>query len=410
MRSCVTRLLLPTLLSLCIVALAGEASASEGADPPADPVTESENPPKWERPERGVGRYLYGLLYGPENPGKPQFLVYPVVAYAPETRLEVGVWGLFLFYSRGDVTNRLSEVPVYAFYTLNNQFGLTFEHAIFSDESRRSYLGEGIIADFPLLYHGIGLDAREEDAVVVSARQLLVRERVLFRLGQSDVYLGPELGISSLGAVQFETEDGQPVDQPLPRGGDGTTNITGGLGIAYDTRHNPLNVRNGAFGELAILASGAGVISEYSFYNVFADLRGYRTLDRGKSVVLAGQFLGQFGGGDLPFNELGLIGGDGMMRGYYRGRYRDRNLVAAQAEVRFLPLPLGFTKRIGAAAFIATGTVYDRWADLGRARPLVTGGGGIRLLTFPSSDVYTRFEVGFSEDGPGFYLFVGEAF
>ena len=59
---------------------------------------------------------------------------------------------------------------------------------------------------------------------------------------------------------------------------------------------------------------------------------------------------------------------------------------------------------------MAAGTVYGRWAELGRARPLVTAGGGLRVLTFPSSDVYTRVEVGVSEDGPGFYLYVGEAF
>ncbi len=98
------------------------------------------------------------------------------------------------------------------------------------------------------------------------------------------------------------------------------------------------------------------------------------------------------------------------MRGYYRGRYRDRHLMAAQAELRFLPLPLRFTNRIGAAAFIASGTVFPSWSELDEARALVTGGGGIRLLTFPSSDIYSRVEVGFSEDGPGYYVYVGEAF
>ncbi|MEN0066919.1 MAG: BamA/TamA family outer membrane protein [Myxococcota bacterium] len=355
-----------------------------------------------------MARYVYTLLYGPENPGKPQFLAYPVLAYAPETRLEVGLSGLVLFHSRGDVNNRLSEVPLYVFYTLNRQYGLTFEHAIFSNRSRRSFLGEGIIANFPLLYYGIGLDARYDDSVVVFARQLVARERVLFRLGQSEWYLGPEVGISSLGAVRFEAEDGREV--PLPRGGDGTTNVTAGLGLAYDTRHNPLNVRDGAFAELAILASRAGLLSEYSFHNVYLDLRGYRPVSRDRSVILAGQILGQFGGGDLPFNELGLIGGDGMMRGYYRGRYRDRHLVAAQAELRILPLPLGFTRRIGLAAFVASGTVYPSWSELRDARPLYTAGGGLRVLTFPSSDIYTRVEFGISEDGPGFYLYVGEAF
>ena len=351
---------------------------------------------------------MHSLVYGPEDPGEPQFLVYPVLSYAPETRLEMGLYGLYVFHSRGDVSNRLSEIPIYAFYTLNNQFGVTFEHAIFTHESRRSHLGEGLIANLPLKYFGIGPDAQAEDAVVVFARRLVARERVLFRLGQTDLYLGPEVGFASLGGVRFEADDGR--DVPLPRGGDGTTNLTMGAGIAYDARHNPLNVRDGAFAELALLASQAGFGSEYSFHNVFVDVRAYHPLGPDQQVVVAGQLLGQLGGGDLPFNELGLMGGDGMMRGYYRGRYRDRHLLAAQAEIRFLPLPLGFTRRIGAAAFLATGTVFPSWDALGEARPVVTGGGGLRVLTFPASDVYTRVEVGISEDGPGFYLYVGEAF
>lgn len=369
--------------------------------------TEADEPPP-PPPDGWFARYVHELIHGPQDPAKPQFLVYPVAAYAPETRLEIGLSGLYLFRARRDLDNRLSEIPLYVFYTQNRQYGLIFEHAIFSDGSRRSYLGEGMIADFPLKYYGIGLDAEVDDAVVVYARQIVARERVLFRLGDSEVFLGPEVGIASLGGVRFEAEDGGPVE--LPRGGEGTTNITAGVGIAHDTRHNPLNVRNGVFAEVAVLASAAGVLSDYGFHNVYADLRGYQPLGPEEDVVFAGQVVGQFGGGDLPFNELGLIGGDSLMRGYYRGRYRDRHLLAAQAELRILPLPLGFTERIGLAGFLASGTVYPSWQAFGEARPLVTAGGGVRVLTFPASDIYTRFDVGVSEDGLGYYLYVGEAF
>ncbi len=370
----------------------------------ANPSDDGPPPP----PDNWFGRYIHELVHGPQDPAKPQFLVYPVMAYAPETRLEVGLSGLYLFRARRDLDNRLSEIPLYAFYTMNRQYGLAFEHAIFAHQSRLSFLGKGLVADFPLKYYGIGPNSQSDDAVVVHARQFVARERVLFKLGQSDLYLGPEVGVASLGAVEFEAEDGRDVE--LPRGGDGTTNVTAGIGLAHDTRHNPLNVREGFFGEVAILASQAGVGSEYSFHNLYVDLRGYQPLGAEHRVVLAGQLAGQFGGGDLPFNELGLIGGSSLMRGYYQGRYRDRQLAAAQLEIRFLPLPLGFTERIGAAAFVATGTVFPGWSQLDEARPLVTAGGGLRILTFPTSDIYTRVEVGVSEDGPGYYVYVGEAF
>ena len=140
----------------------------------------------------------------------------------------------------------------------------------------------------------------------------------------------------------------------------------------------------------------------------FADVRAYHAPT--ENLVLAGQTIGQAGFGDLPFNELGVLGGDTMMRGYYVGRYRDRTLTAAQAELRFLPLPLGFTHRIGAATWVAAGTVAPTLGDLSLAELRVTGGAGLRVLTFPGSDIYSRLDFGVSEDGLGIYVYVGEAF
>lgn len=361
--------------------------------------------------DRGLlRRYVDQILDDTAEPGKPQFLVYPVVAFSPETRLEVGLSSLYIFNARRDPANRLSEVPVYAFYTLNRQYGIWLDHAIFSDRNRLSFLGEIRLQDFPLKYYGIGPDAASSDAVLVNAQQLALRERVLFRLQESDFYLGPEVGFNSMREVTFvalEEEGSASPPVELPIGGEGTTNITFGAGLVYDTRHNPLNVRQGAFGELAWLHSSDRFVSDYTFSNTYVDLRGY--LPVGENNVLAGQLVGQLGSGELPFNELGLIGGESLMRGYYRGRYRDRSLTAAQAEMRFLPLPLGFTRRLGAAVFLAAGGVSPS-LDTTLSSLRLSGGAGLRVLTFPKSDIYTRLDVGYSEDGPGFYVYVGEAF
>ncbi len=72
------------------------------------------------------------------------------------------------------------------------------------------------------------------------------------------------------------------------------------------------------------------------------------------------QVLGQFSAGEqLPFNQLSMMGGEMMMRGYYFGRYRDKNYLAAQAEYRFLPFD--FSRRLGGAVFGAVGAVSDEF-------------------------------------------------
>ena len=146
----------------------------------------------------------------------------------------------------------------------------------------------------------------------------------------------------------------------------------------------------------------------HTFTNLFADTRVYRSPR--ERVVLAGQVVGQVGLGELPFNELGMLGGDSMMRGYHTGRYRDRTMTAAQAEIPFLPLPLGFTDRVGAAAWLGAGTVAPSVRTLDPGGVRLTGGAGLRVLTFPCTDIFSRLDLGVSEDGVGVDLYVGEAF
>jgi hypothetical protein len=105
-----------------------------------------------------------------------------------------------------------------------------------------------------------------------------------------------------------------------------------------------------------------------------------------------------------------LMGGESLMRGYYLGRYRDQNQLASQLEYRFLPLPLGFSNRIGAAVFGGAGTVFNHQEGISGEDFVFSGGAGLRFLLFPKRDIYTRLDVAFTKEGSGFYLFIGEAF
>jgi hemolysin activation/secretion protein len=105
---------------------------------------------------------------------------------------------------------------------------------------------------------------------------------------------------------------------------------------------------------------------------------------------------------------LALMGGESLMRGYYLGRYRDQNLVAAQLEYRILPF--SFSKKWGASAFIATGQVYGSSTSFSWDAMLPTAGAGLRYLIFPEKDIYTRIDLAFTREGSGVYFFIGEAF
>lgn len=102
------------------------------------------------------------------------------------------------------------------------------------------------------------------------------------------------------------------------------------------------------------------------------------------------------------------MGGENMMRGYYLGRFRDKNYLAAQAEYRFLPFP--FSKRLGGALFTAIGSVEPKVNEFSFYDIKATAGLGLRYLVFKSKDIYLRGDLAFTREGTGVYLFIGEAF
>lgn len=169
-----------------------------------------------------------------------------------------------------------------------------------------------------------------------------------------------------------------------------------------------LNVREGYFSEFALLNSSRSIGSDLSFGTLISDTRYFKTVR--KDQVLALQLLGQFSWGNVPFNQLSQLGGPNLLRGYYLGRFRDNNLLAAQFEYRFLPLPLNFTRRIGAVVFASTGTVYNRYDEVSLGDFKGAAGAGLRFLLFPKKDIYMRLDYAVTREGSGFYIYVGEAF
>lgn len=350
-------------------------------------------------------RYINRLINDTTEISRPQFLIYPTLAYSPETSWELGLSSLYVFYAKRDTSNRLSELNGFTFITLENQYGIWFDHALYSHLNKWFVLGRLRFQSFPLLYFGIGPNTPSEHIATVDGLQLQLKERVLRKI-HKNLFFGVEVDYQSLRSVDFIPKTEMAIDRPL--GSEGSTNLGFGLGIIYDNRHNILNVREGFFSELAVLKYDGAWGSTHSFNTFITDTRLYKAVN--DRDVLAAQILGQFNSEGTPFNQLALMGGENIMRGYYLGRYRDDHQLAAQIEYRFLPLPLGFSNRWGAAVFTGTGAVFNEIKSLSSKDFVWSGGGGIRFLLFPKKDIFTRFDVAFTSEGQGFYLFIGEAF
>ena len=93
------------------------------------------------------------------------------------------------------------------------------------------------------------------------------------------------------------------------------------------------------------------------------------------------------------------------MRGYYEGRYRDKNLLLFQAEYRF---PIW--KILGGTVFGSSANLGERISDLAVDRTKVAAGCGLRLMLNPVNRLSLRFDMAFGKNSDAFYFTVNEAF
>lgn len=139
-----------------------------------------------------IKRYINGFVLDTADVSRPQQLIYPTIGYSPETNTEIGLSSLYLYYTNRDTTNRLSEIVGRMFYTLENQYGVFVEHALYSDQNSWFFLGELRFQSFPLPFFGIGIDSRLSDEQKVDLTQLVIKERILKKI-EGNFFAGLEL-------------------------------------------------------------------------------------------------------------------------------------------------------------------------------------------------------------------------
>ena len=120
-----------------------------------------------------IRRYLESMLGDGQDSAAPKLIHYPVVAYSPETSWEIGVSSLLVYSANRDLSNRLSELKAFTFYTLENQYGLWLDHTVYTDQNEWFIYGRARYQSFPLYYYGIGRDAPSEVQTVSSRSHVM---------------------------------------------------------------------------------------------------------------------------------------------------------------------------------------------------------------------------------------------
>lgn len=343
-----------------------------------------------------------------EKKKKISLVPLPAIFYTPETRLGFGPLLLGTFKLSDDSLTRTSNGQILLAYTLNKQIISENTYNLFFPQEKYVANGEISFYDYPIFYYGVGNntpDVEEENdfqkAQTEITYKLIYTQNRLLRKVRGPFFSGLQHRYTGLWDLEWKDQS-RILDRPANEL-DGAS--TSGIGpvFLFDSRNSALNATKGFYAELSSLHHQEILGTEFTFSRYFLDLRNF--IRTGESTVLAFQGLGNFSSGAVPFREMGLLGGQNMMRGYFRGRYRDKQYLAVQAEMR-----QHVWGPVGVVAFGAVGDVSDNLHNFDIWDSKYTVGAGLRVLVLPKDRVNIRIDYGIGKNTSGFYFGIAEAF
>jgi len=334
-----------------------------------------------------------------------KLILAPIISFSPETSLGMGVGAKYLFKLRGSGEDtRTSNMPVTLQYTLQNQFILFSGFEIFSSGERWMLSGNVILKNFPRFYYGIGRSTPESNEEEYQFNQVLFEPILLKKAFIDYLFIGAGVRMNRISSVELEEADGLLANSEVP-GALGSRSVGGEFALVYDSRSNLLNADRGWYLEFTFGTYNKTFGSTHNFQLTRLDLRKYWSFSDEHWEVFAIQLRTHFASEGAPLSEMAFFGSEEIMRGFYEGRFIDRNLIAFQAEYR-----RRIYGRLGGVVFAGLGDVNEKLEDFdfGNLRPSI--GFGFRFQLDKRENLNLRFDTGFAKGANNYYLNIAEAF
>lgn len=321
----------------------------------------------------------------------------PVVYYTPETRLAYGA--SLSFFVQPDPERRPSSFFPILVYTQNKQMIAKVDYDIYSPSEKYHIFGRFGYYDYPETFWGVGRTPEEVE-------EDYTRLQWLF-------YFNPQQKVSDqlyVGAVvEFEntefrdTQESGFIETKSVPGAEGG-NVSGlGFMLNWDTRDHIYFPSKGSYNQIHLIGYENALIGDYRFTRLQLDIRKYfRFFSR---HVLASRFYSEMTQGDVPFKKMGVLGGSERMRGYYEGRFRDKQQAVLQLDYR---IPL--SKYWGINLFGAMGDIAPELDKFSMNHIKVSYGAGVRFMLLQAQKINLRVDYGMSAEGGSLYVEVFEVF
>jgi len=332
---------------------------------------------------------------------KARLIAIPFIYYSPETKLAFGGGGVLNFRAgRNKELTRASTIWAFGTLNLAKQFQVVVKPEIYFERNRFFLSGNLRYERTPQNFYGIGNDMPS------TAEESYTPRIVNFQVGVKKKFLGHLFAGVQYDFEQMTMEKVEPggmlEDGEIPgsRGG-----LFSGFGVSldWDTRDAILYPRKGVFFQITADTYGAMTGSDFAFTSLKLDCREYFLV--APDQVLALQAYVRSTAGEVPFHKLAFLGGESLMRGYYKGRFRDKDILAVQAEYRVM-----VTKRIGVVGFAGLADVFPAFAEFKLKTIKYSLGTGFRYMVNKREGTTLRLDMAWGKRSFGLYFTAQEAF
>lgn len=327
--------------------------------------------------------------------------VMPGPFYTPELGLGIGTAVVGMYRpDPNDTVSQNSTLTLSGYFSSTGAFGVTLQnYSFFAEDDWRFFLN-GALSNTPTYFWGQGFTAGDNDSQKQQyTAQVLDLRPTLYRRLAPNVYFGVGWTLNAQHAGEIDDNDPPNIQQTA----DGASILSSGgsVELSWDDRDFVPNPRRGQYASVRYTRFTPQTGSDTRFDQYQLHYSRYHSLD--DNNVLAWELDGAFTQGDVPWSMMPLLGSNQRMRGYYEGRYRDKNVVSGQLEYR-----RKLDWRHGVVAWLGAGTMGPSFHALDDGRWLPSAGIGYRFEFKPRVNV--RLDYGIGKGSNGFYFQVGEAF
>lgn len=354
------------------------------------------------KPKRGLVARVLQYFAESDKPKPNKKIDFGIIGgphYASDTGVGLGLVASALYSTdRSDSTLELSNASLYSDVSSKGFLMIGLRGNTFLPRKRYRLDYRLYVYTFPSYLWGFSYPESDNDdnKSKYSRTKFEVMARFLMPLNRYS-YLGPIARYQYVHA--YKLKDHAPTllgGRPLT-----VSDVSVGVSYTFDTRDFMLNASRGWFVQADLTANPTFLGNNNTYWSGELQVATYRRAWRG--AILAGELHTRQSVGSVPWPMLSDVGSSNRMRGYYEGRYRDKNVVDAQVELR-----QHIWHRNGLVVWLGAAEVFPDYGRLRFRRILPNAGVGYRWQF--KKGVNVRLDYGFSRNGTGFIFNINEAF